>query len=155
MFNFFQICRRSETYERRRRDTRYSREINDATSLALESAGKNVTLSGLAKNNLTSSGLDTNGSGNGTVIEKNEKQSIKNGTFYQRIYQEVNVSTLSFVIKELRHYSMYSISVRACRESFPADSLGNARIENCSTEAIVHQRTKKIGKSDKSDERSF
>lgn len=109
-----------------------------------------MTLSGLAKNNLTNTGPASNGSGNSTVIEKNEKQSIKNGTFYQRIYQEVNVSTLSFVIKELRHYSMYSISVRACRETFPADSLSIVRIENCSTEAIVHQRTKKIGKSGQS-----
>lgn len=66
-----------------------------------------------------------------------EKQSRLITDFYEYVYQEVNASTLSFALKELRHYSAYTISVKACRA-------GDG--DNCSNEVIVHQRTQKIGK---------
>lgn len=80
-------------------------------------------------------------------MERNEEDSIlvnnTYGRFYRRFYKEVNVSTLSYVIRDLRHFSLYQISVLACRESAPTDF--TEKIDNCSTEVIVHQRTRKIG----------
>lgn len=64
-----------------------------------------------------------------------EKQSRKKNHYYEYIYKEVNASVLSVVINELRHYSSYTVSVRACREG---------EGDNCSNEVIAHQRTAKI-----------
>lgn len=66
-----------------------------------------------------------------------ERQSRKKDDYYEYIFQEVNASVLSVTMKELRHFSSYTISVKACRE-------GTGK--NCSNEVIAHQRTGKIGK---------
>lgn len=130
--------------ERRRRETRYSREVNeaysrgDSSSLSAMETGKGNV--GFIRANDT---IYLNGTGS-LDLDKNEKVSIKNNTYFIRVYKEVNVSTLSYVIKELRHFSTYKITVQACRESVPADF--QEKIENCSTAVIVNQRTKKIGK---------
>lgn len=65
-----------------------------------------------------------------------ERQSRKKLDYYEYIFQEVNASVLSVVMKELHHFSSYTISVKACREG-PG--------KNCSNEVIAHQRTGKIG----------
>lgn len=142
----FHVFRQQEGQDRRRREIRYSREVNEAVSAALDR--RNASNIEAAKGSFSILKLNdtTNSEMSSMGPEKNERVSIKNGTFYQRFYQEVNVSTLSFVIKDLRHYSMYTISVQACRESVPDDLTYSEKIENCSTEVIVHQRTKKIGK---------
>lgn len=62
-----------------------------------------------------------------------------NGTYYTEIYQTVNASTTSFTIDKLKHFTRYSISVRACREGTG---------DNCSTEVITHITTKKIENAD-------
>lgn len=66
-----------------------------------------------------------------------ERQSRMKDDYYEYIFKEVNASVLSVVMKQLRHFSSYTISVKACRE-------GTGR--NCSNEVIAHQRTGKIGK---------
>lgn len=66
-----------------------------------------------------------------------ERQSRMKNDYYEYIFKEVNASVLSVVMTQLRHFSSYTISVKACRE-------GPGR--NCSNEVIAHQRTGKIGK---------
>lgn len=69
---------------------------------------------------------------------------IQNFTFYE----VVNASTTSFLLRNLQHFSMYTISVKACREDGPADnqknSLIKSEISNCSNAAFINQRTMPI-----------
>lgn len=138
-----------DSSDRRRRDIRndklmrYSRETNEAysrdgsnTSLLVEAAQANYEI------RLANGTIYLNNTG--TIdMDKNEKADIKNGSYYVRVYREVNISTQSFVLQELRHYSSYKITVQACRESVPADI--TEKIENCSHVVISQQRTKMIG----------
>lgn len=66
-----------------------------------------------------------------------DKKSRKINDYYEYIYHTVNASVTTYVVRELKHYSSYTISLKACRE-------GNG--DNCSNEVIVYQRTAKIGK---------
>lgn len=67
-----------------------------------------------------------------------ERQPRMKDNYYEYFFQEVNASVLSVTMKNLRHFSSYTISVKACRE-------GTGK--NCSNEVIAHQRTGKIGKN--------
>lgn len=71
-----------------------------------------------------------------THVEERESR-MKDKKYYEYIFKEVNASVLSVVMKQLRHFSLYTVSVKACRE-------GTGK--NCSNEVIAHQRTGKIGK---------
>lgn len=70
-----------------------------------------------------------------------EKKSRKVDGYFVYIYEEINATTQSVTLRELRHFSSYTISVRACRESEPNDESSN-----CSTEVIAYQRTGKMSK---------
>lgn len=59
--------------------------------------------------------------------------------YYIYVYEEVNASITSLTLKELKHFSYYSVSVKACRDG-PGD--------NCSNEVIAHERTAKIETAD-------
>lgn len=59
--------------------------------------------------------------------------------YYEYIYKEVNASVFSFTLSKLKHYTYYSISVKACREG-EGDSCGNDK--------IAYQRTGKIEEND-------
>lgn len=67
---------------------------------------------------------------------QDEQKSRKVNNYYEYIYQIVNASTTTYVLNDLKHYSSYTISLKACRE-------GSG--DNCSNEVIVYQRTAKIG----------
>lgn len=81
--------------------------------------------------------------------EMNKFRTIQNFTFYEI----VDASTTSFVLRDLQHFSMYTISVKACREEGPADNLHQKNpmlrneISNCSNAAFMNQRTLPIRKS--------
>lgn len=59
--------------------------------------------------------------------------------YYEYVYKEVNSSVFTFTLSKLKHYTYYSISVKACREGV-GDSCGN--------EKIAYQRTGKIEEND-------
>lgn len=59
--------------------------------------------------------------------------------YYEYIYKEVNASVFSFTLSKLKHYTYYSISVKACRAG-EGDSCGNDK--------IAYQRTGKIEEND-------
>lgn len=71
------------------------------------------------------------------VVQTDIKESKKVGDYYEYYYEEVDVNTTVFLLKDLKHYSSYSIYVRACREG---------KDDNCSNESIIQQRTARIGK---------
>lgn len=73
---------------------------------------------------------------NCTLIEDDAKGQNYSGN----IYKETTASVQTVILSELRHSSLYKISVRACREPEP-----NNEHLNCSTEAIAYQRTEPIG----------
>lgn len=66
---------------------------------------------------------------------------VQNFTFFE----VVNASTTSFLIRNLQHFSMYTISVKACRhtpkEEVEKSSLLKTEISNCSNAAFINQRT--------------
>lgn len=68
-------------------------------------------------------------------------RTIQNFTFYE----VVDASTTSFLLRNLQHFSMYTISVKACREDGPPDAQKNPAIKNeisnCSNAAFINQRT--------------
>lgn len=49
----------------------------------------------------------------------------------------------SLVVKNLRHFAVYTISVMACRERIPEES--QTDYKNCSAQAIVAARTLPLG----------
>lgn len=61
------------------------------------------------------------------------------GTYYEYYYQEVNASVFTLTVEKLKHYTFYSVSVKACRE-------GDG--DNCGNEVIAYQRTGKIDGND-------
>lgn len=73
-------------------------------------------------------------------INVEETKSIKEKDYYKYIYKQVNASVRSITLKDLRHFSSYTISIRACR----AAEVENPE-PNCSNEVISYQRTGKIG----------
>lgn len=75
------------------------------------------------------------------INEMNKFRPIQNFTFFEI----VDVSTTSFLLRNLQHFSMYTISVKACREEVdPKNS--KSEISNCSNAAFVNQRTQAIRK---------
>lgn len=59
--------------------------------------------------------------------------------YYEYVYKEVNSSVFTFTLSKLKHYTYYSISVKACRE-------GDG--DSCGTDKIAYQRTGKIEEND-------
>lgn len=79
------------------------------------------------------------------INEMNKFRPIQNFTFYE----VVDVSTTSFLLRNLQHFSMYTISVKACREEAPIDQKNaniKSEISNCSNAAFINQRTLPIRK---------
>ncbi|KAK3923159.1 Insulin-like receptor [Frankliniella fusca] len=70
---------------------------------------------------------------------QNIKENCTAGVCYS-LNREVYGSKTSFVLKNLRHYSRYSIKVTACRELDPSEEPG--KTQNCSPAAIIQIRTK-------------
>lgn len=62
-----------------------------------------------------------------------------NDNTYTTFVDQVNSSTTSYVLRELKHYTQYNIQVIACREGPSSEGA-----PNCSTEAIISGRTKKL-----------
>ena len=64
--------------------------------------------------------------------------------YFEYIYQVVNATTTMFVLRNVKHYSSYSISVKACR-----DRISTKKDDDpCGNEAIIHQRTSKMDNAD-------
>ncbi|GAB0095553.1 Insulin-like receptor [Sergentomyia squamirostris] len=85
----------------------------------------------------------------GIPEEKKRDVMDKNHEYYVQIYRELNISDTKYVIKQLKHYTQYIISVMACREIEKNDYADDEKESpNCSTKAIVYQRTGKIGGAD-------
>ncbi|XP_055689522.1 insulin-like receptor isoform X2 [Lutzomyia longipalpis] len=86
-----------------------------------------------------------------SVIPEHMKKDVmdENNDYYVQVYRELNVSETKYVIKQLKHYTQYIISVIACRELeenvYPKNDKDTP---NCSTKAIEYQRTGKIGGAD-------
>ncbi|XP_055327050.1 insulin-like receptor [Sitodiplosis mosellana] len=59
--------------------------------------------------------------------------------YYTYMYRIMNASFSTLYLSELKHYSYYSIAVKACREGTG---------ENCGDEVIVYQRTGKMDAAD-------
>ncbi|XP_031636037.1 insulin-like receptor isoform X2 [Contarinia nasturtii] len=70
--------------------------------------------------------------------ETNDKMD-PTGTYYIYVYREVNASVFSLTLDKLKHYSYYSITVKACREG---------EGDTCGTDMIAYQRTGKIEDAD-------
>uniref|UniRef100_A0A1L8DJW7 Tyrosine-protein kinase receptor n=1 Tax=Nyssomyia neivai TaxID=330878 RepID=A0A1L8DJW7_9DIPT len=86
-----------------------------------------------------------------SVISEHQKKDIMDETnnYYVQVYRELNVSETKYVIKQLKHYTQYRISVVACREvEENVYSKNEKEIPNCSTKAFDSQRTGKIGGAD-------
>lgn len=81
-----------------------------------------------------------NSSDNSTMLAK--KISEKVGDSYISIYKTVNASTNMLVLKELKHYSVYTITIKACREKV----LRRIEDDYCSYEMLALQRTREIRK---------
>lgn len=57
------------------------------------------------------------------------------------IHPQIKTNGTSFVIKNLKHYALYSISLRACRERVAADKDNKL----CSESKMRNERTLKLG----------
>lgn len=64
-------------------------------------------------------------------------ESSKEGDYYIYFYKEVPINQTKYVLNELKHYSQYTITVKACRSGQQGT--------NCSNESIIGHRTAKIG----------
>lgn len=73
------------------------------------------------------------------VVDDKESKMDALNRYYTYIYKEVNASVLSFTLKQLRHFTYYTVSVKACRE-------GDG--DRCGTEIIAYYRTEKIDAAD-------
>lgn len=79
--------------------------------------------------------------------DTDEKKNIKNKSgAYMYFYRKVYANTTTFLIPELKHFTSYQISVRACREKVDEDETD--KVPYCSKEVIIHQMTKKIDYAD-------
>lgn len=72
------------------------------------------------------------------------RESVKNGSYYTFFYKEVSVPTTTLKIPDLKHFTLYTISIVACRERLNPDEKEN----NCSTEVILTHRTDLMAKAD-------
>lgn len=70
------------------------------------------------------------------------ESKMVNGYVVDFYDNQINASTRTFTINKLRHFSMYSISVQACRDfhdpSFDVNTF-------CSNAVVLNRRTAKIG----------
>lgn len=72
------------------------------------------------------------------------KFSILNGSYYHYIYENVNASVTHITLKKLKHFSLYRVTIKACRES--QKILDTLAIDlNCSSEAIINIKTRPVG----------
>lgn len=72
------------------------------------------------------------------VDDKISKMDQMNRT-YTYIYKEVNASVTSFTLQNLKHFSYYTVSVKACREGTG---------ERCGAESMDYRRTEQIDSAD-------
>lgn len=72
-------------------------------------------------------------------IVRTEPEFDKDGKFTY-IYETVNASTTSISLKNLKHYSRYKLSLRACHSEW------TEKLTNCSNEVHLYDRTGKNGK---------
>ncbi|XP_026465449.1 insulin-like receptor [Ctenocephalides felis] len=75
------------------------------------------------------------------MIESNATSSANPNT---SIHPQIKTNGTSFVIKNLKHYALYSISLRACRERVAADKDNKL----CSESKMRNERTLKLEGSD-------
>lgn len=80
--------------------------------------------------------------------EQTESHSFINGQFTR----EVDGNTSMLLIKELRHFALYNIAVRACRKL--EDGENSTKNNTCSEEAIVTARTLRLATADNIDDQS-
>lgn len=73
------------------------------------------------------------------AVDDTASKKDKNDEYYTYIYEKVNASVLTFSLKQLKHFTYYSISVKACRAG---------EGDNCGNEMIAYQRTGKIDTAD-------
>lgn len=70
------------------------------------------------------------------------ESKMENGYYVEFYNNRTNASTHTFTLDNLRHFSMYSISVQACRDF--NDSSFNVNTY-CSNVVLLNRRTTKIG----------
>lgn len=70
------------------------------------------------------------------------ESKMKNGYYVQFYNNQTNASTFTFTIDKLRHFSMYSVSVQACRDF---NDTAFDITTHCSNVVMLNQRTEKIG----------
>lgn len=58
------------------------------------------------------------------------------------MHPQIKTNGTSFVIKNLKHYALYSISLRACRESVDDEEIDD---KLCSESKMRNERTLKLG----------
>lgn len=75
----------------------------------------------------------------GIVVDDKVSKMDSGNRYYTYIYEEVNATVLSFTLKNLRHFTYYTVSVKACREG---------KGDRCGTEIIAYHRTEKIDSAD-------
>lgn len=74
-----------------------------------------------------------------TVVDDKVSKMDSSNRYYTYIYEEVNATVLSFTLKNLRHFTFYTVSVKACREG---------KGDRCGTEIMAYHRTEKIDSAD-------
>lgn len=59
-------------------------------------------------------------------------------------FEQVVWNSHMLVVRNLRHFAHYTISVMACRELIPEEA-HNAKITNCSQQSFISSRTQPLG----------
>lgn len=142
-FPFFRSEGEFEHTRRRRRDLRNTAFLNTTENFHWISAMERQKR---AINASAEPALEEFPSSTSHIPEQRKhipKESRRKNGYYEYVYKEVNASVLITVIKELRHYSVYSVSVMACRES-----IINETEANCSNVMMSHHRTSKLEGAD-------
>lgn len=141
MFLFFQLfSRRHETASRERRDV-----YSFVQSMAEESAAERHSVQKRSDNSSASPEsvevlpTKSDSAAKMEIVDDKVSKMDKANRSYTYIYEEVNATVTSFTLSKLRHFTYYTVSVKACRE-------GSG--ERCGTEMMDYHRTEKIDSAD-------
>lgn len=110
---------------RRRRDLSSQLYLNDTTNFTLIKTRSLHKRSSNSTMQLSPDIFPTDAKTSDPKASTDDKTSRKDptGSYYIYIYKEVNASVTTLTLTELKHFTYYSISVKACREG-PGDNCG-------------------------------
>lgn len=110
---------------RRRRDLSSQLYLNDTTNFTLIKTRSLHKRSNNSTMPISPDIFPTDAKTNDPKTPIDDKTSRKDptGSYYIYIYKEVNASVNTLTLTELKHFTYYSISVKACREG-PGDNCG-------------------------------